>query len=234
MSERTSKEKVAHVPLTQRLHDISEGGLDIDCEISDHLRREIIMAEQACGAALAEIERLQRELDDERERHAELQCRCYEGFPSASDGIFDAYRELPHYESSGEVGRRADVGPAGDVRHDSTGSAPLRTTDEPPNEMDHVLPPGFGNDPMSRALQEMMTCRMCAEKDAEIKRLRLGLHDLISAARALAADGKARRSLGSNCDGRGHSCPYRAAIDAMISRAENVAEMAEALEGGTT
>jgi len=41
-------------------------------------------------------ERLQEEknqIADERERHAALQSRCYEGFASASDGIFDALRE---------------------------------------------------------------------------------------------------------------------------------------------
>lgn len=32
-------------------------------------------------------------LRDEEERHAALQSRCYEGFASATDGIFDALRE---------------------------------------------------------------------------------------------------------------------------------------------
>jgi hypothetical protein len=40
------------------------------------------------------IESLQRELDREQNEHAVLQSRCFEGFPSATDGIFDAYRAL--------------------------------------------------------------------------------------------------------------------------------------------
>jgi len=36
-------------------------------------------------------------LRDEEERHAALQARCYEGFPSGSDGIFDALKEADEH-----------------------------------------------------------------------------------------------------------------------------------------
>lgn len=41
----------------------------------------------------AQLVDLERQLADEQERHAQLQSRCYEGFPSVSDGIFDALKE---------------------------------------------------------------------------------------------------------------------------------------------
>jgi hypothetical protein len=43
--------------------------------------------------ARAEVERLFLKLRAEEERHAALAVRCYEGFPSISDGIFDALKE---------------------------------------------------------------------------------------------------------------------------------------------
>lgn len=39
------------------------------------------------------LSKAESKLRDEEERHALLQSRCFEGFPSASDGIFDAQRE---------------------------------------------------------------------------------------------------------------------------------------------
>lgn len=47
----------------------------------------------ALAVQLALYSELERQLADEQERHAQLQSRCYEGFPSVSDGIFDALRE---------------------------------------------------------------------------------------------------------------------------------------------
>lgn len=41
----------------------------------------------------AEVRRLRDDLSDEQERHAILQSRCFEGYPSVSDGIFDAVKE---------------------------------------------------------------------------------------------------------------------------------------------
>ena len=43
---------------------------------------------------LDHIDWLSSRLRREEEEHAKLQSRCFEGFPSASDGIFDAVREL--------------------------------------------------------------------------------------------------------------------------------------------
>lgn len=37
-------------------------------------------------------EEIKHQLHDEEERHALLQSRCYEGFPSGTDGIFDALK----------------------------------------------------------------------------------------------------------------------------------------------
>lgn len=54
------------------------------------------------------IERLERELDREQNEHAALQSRCYEGFPSATDGIFDAYRALQSAPEPRECPHTAD------------------------------------------------------------------------------------------------------------------------------
>lgn len=36
----------------------------------------------------------EEQLREEEENHATLQARCYEGFPSCTDGIFEAYKQL--------------------------------------------------------------------------------------------------------------------------------------------
>lgn len=61
-------------------------------------------------AASARIRELEAKLRDEEERHAALQSRCYEGFPSATDGIFDALREADETErASGAIRAELDA-----------------------------------------------------------------------------------------------------------------------------
>lgn len=43
-------------------------------------------------ALLNHIDWLAEKFSREENEHAELQSRCFEGFPSVSDGIFDAYK----------------------------------------------------------------------------------------------------------------------------------------------
>jgi hypothetical protein len=52
-------------------------------------RRMIGYDERHARAVMRHLDRLEREENE----HAELQARCFEGFPSVSDGIFDAFKE---------------------------------------------------------------------------------------------------------------------------------------------
>jgi hypothetical protein len=42
----------------------------------------------------SKLEAAEKELYEEREEHSKLQARCYEGFPSATDGIFSYDKQL--------------------------------------------------------------------------------------------------------------------------------------------
>ena len=55
-------------------------------------------------AALAALAAEKERARGEEERHAALQARCFEGFPSVSDGIFDALKE-----ADAEVARLREV-----------------------------------------------------------------------------------------------------------------------------
>jgi hypothetical protein len=57
-----------------------------------HTRR-LMESGDTVNALLDHIDWLTAKLLREENEHAELQSRCFEGFPSVSDGIFDAYRE---------------------------------------------------------------------------------------------------------------------------------------------
>ena len=86
-----------------RLHE-AEQQLAAESEAHEETKGKLGRLERASDeyrtAKIAECMRMQRERDianeklrDEEERHAALQSRCYEGFASVSDGIFDALRE---------------------------------------------------------------------------------------------------------------------------------------------
>lgn len=51
------------------------------------------VAQETSADLRHQLTQAQEQLQDEQERHAQLQSRCYEGFPTVSDGIFDAYKE---------------------------------------------------------------------------------------------------------------------------------------------
>jgi hypothetical protein len=57
-----------------------------------HARR-LMESGDTVNALLDHIDWLTAKLSREENEHAELQSRCFEGFPSVSDGIFDAHRE---------------------------------------------------------------------------------------------------------------------------------------------
>jgi hypothetical protein len=71
-------ERAAHLATSEQCHLLANENHSLSLRLS------------AETAARKEAE---RKLRDEEERHAALQSRCYEGFPSVSDGIFDALRE---------------------------------------------------------------------------------------------------------------------------------------------
>lgn len=54
-------------------------------------------------AALAEVARLKVEVREERETLAALEVRCFEGYPSAPDGIFDRVAELEKLINTPEI-----------------------------------------------------------------------------------------------------------------------------------
>ena len=63
------------------------------CNVESVLTRPVFSVDQVLPL-INEIERLRAAYRDEEERHAALQARCYEGFPSVSDGIFDEVMPL--------------------------------------------------------------------------------------------------------------------------------------------
>lgn len=70
-------------------------------EIQNKQLRTVVMTEMTkedLKMQLADMKQdrdnLQAQLREEQEAHAQLQARCYEGFPSVTDGIFDAYKNM--------------------------------------------------------------------------------------------------------------------------------------------
>lgn len=51
-------------------------------------------------ALIDDINCLYARFSREENEHAELQSRCFEGFPSVSDGIFDAYKAARNYHDA--------------------------------------------------------------------------------------------------------------------------------------
>jgi hypothetical protein len=60
----------------------------------DLLRDKCAWLERSLAEEQTRRALLRGQLDQEEETHAALQGRCYEGFPSVSDGIFDVFRDL--------------------------------------------------------------------------------------------------------------------------------------------